>query len=171
MLIDNGTLNALIGGLIRGLGEKTFLIIPVGMAVFGILGSTMGIFEEVYGMVPVFAGIAVALGYDIIVGGAIVFVGVATGFAAATLNPFSVGIAQGIAGVPMFSGILFHTVIFLVFQTVAILYVMWYAKRVKQDPRNSALYGEKLEGLPAHELTKEPMTGRQKICLLLFCLP
>ncbi|MFR5712945.1 MAG: hypothetical protein ACLUD8_03930 [Clostridium sp.] len=61
MLIDNGTLNALIGGLIRALGEKTFLIIPVGMAVFGILGSTMGIFEEVYGMVPVFAGIAAAL--------------------------------------------------------------------------------------------------------------
>ncbi len=69
MLIDNGTLNALIGGLIRALGEKTFLIIPVGMAVFGILGSTMGIFEEVYGMVPVFAGIAAALGYDIIGGG------------------------------------------------------------------------------------------------------
>lgn len=168
MLIDNGTLNALIGGLIRALGEKTFLIIPVGMACFGILGSTMGIFEEVYGMVPVFAGIAVALGYDIIVGGAIVFVGVATGFAAATLNPFSVGIAQSIAGVPMFSELTFHTIVFITFQTVAIFYVMWYAKRVKKDPKHSVLYGEQLDGLPSHELTREPMTGRQKICLALF---
>lgn len=168
MLIDNGTLNALIGGLIRALGEKTFLIIPVGMAVFGILGSTMGIFEEVYGMVPVFAGIAAALGYDIIVGGAIVFVGVATGFVAATLNPFSIGIAQSIAGVPMFSGLLFHTAVFITFQTAAVLYVMWYARRVKKNPRHSVLYGEHLEGLPSHELTRDHMTGRQKICLALF---
>ena len=47
MLIDNGTLNALINGLIRMLGRRTFLIIPVGMTAFGVLGSTKGIFEEV----------------------------------------------------------------------------------------------------------------------------
>lgn len=169
MLIDNGTLNALINGLIRALGRRTFLIIPVGMTVFGVLGSTMGIFEEVYGMVPVFAGIAAALGYDVIVGGAIVFVGVATGFAAATLNPFSVGIAQNLAGVPMFSGLGYHILVFAVFQTVSILYVMWYAGRVKKDPRNSCLWGETLEGLPVHNMTEAPMTGRQRICIGMFC--
>lgn len=168
MLIDNGTLNALINGLIRMLGRRTFLIIPVGMTAFGVLGSTMGIFEEVYGLVPVFAGIAVALGYDVIVGGAIVFVGVATGFAAATLNPFSVGIAQSIAGVPMFSGLLFHAAVFVVFQTAAILYVMWYADRIKKNPEKSVLWGEKTDILPAYERREEPMTVRQWICILMF---
>lgn len=115
MLIDNGTLNSLISVLIKIMGERTWLLIPVSMMLFGILGSTMGIYEEVYGLVPVFAGIAVALGYDIVVGGAIVFVGVATGFAAATTNPFSVGIAQSIAEVPMLSGIGYRVIIFLVF--------------------------------------------------------
>lgn len=168
MLIDNGTLNALINGLIRMLGRRTFLIIPVGMTAFGVLGSTMGIFEEVYGLVPVFAGIAVALGYDVIVGSAIVFVGVATGFAAATLNPFSVGIAQSIAGVPMFSGLLFHAAVFVVFQTAAILYVMWYADRIKKNPEKSVLWGEKTDILPAYERREEPMTVRQWICILMF---
>lgn len=45
---------------------------------------------------------------------------------------------------------------------------MWYARRVKKNPRHSVLYGEHLEGLPSHELTRDPMTGRQKICLALF---
>lgn len=168
MLIDNGTLNSLINCMLSSMGKRTYLIIPVSMFAFGVLGSTMGIFEELYGMVPVFVGIAVALGYDVIVGGAIVFVGVATGFAAATTNPFSIGIAQSIAGVPMFSGLVYHAVIFLVFQTVAIIYVMWYAKRVKLNPEKSVLFGEKLETLPVHEVTEEKMTLRQKLCLGLF---
>ena len=69
MLIDNGTLNSLINCMLSSMGKRTYLIIPVSMFAFGVLGSTMGIFEELYGMVPVFVGIAVALGYDVIVGG------------------------------------------------------------------------------------------------------
>ena len=170
MLIDNGTLNSLINVMVRSLGNKTFLIIPVCMSAFGVLGSTMGIFEEVYGLVPVFLGIAVALGYDIVVGGAIVYVGVATGFAAATTNPFSVGIAQSIAEVPMFSGLFYRVVIFLVFQTTAILYVMWYAARVKAHPERSVVYGETLDFELKTEIRDERMTVRQGICLGLFVL-
>ncbi len=68
VLIDNGTLSSLINCLIKAMGSRTYLIIPVSMLAFGILGSTMGIYEEVYGMVPVFVGIAAALGYDVVVG-------------------------------------------------------------------------------------------------------
>lgn len=168
MLIDNGTLNSLINVLIRAMGRQTWLIIPVSMFAFGLLGASMGIYEEVYGMVPVFVGIAMALGYDIVVGGAIVFVGVATGFAAAMTNPFSVGIAQSIAGVPMFSGLGYRVVIFVVFQSVSIAYVLWYASRVKAHPEKSVVYGEKLDSLPTHEVRQEKMTGRQLISLLMF---
>ena len=57
------------------------------MLVLGILGSTMGIYEEVYGLFPVFVGIFMALGYDAIVGGATIFLGVSLGYAAGTTNP------------------------------------------------------------------------------------
>lgn len=168
MLTENGSLNSLINCLIRSLGKRTYLIIPVSMFFFGLLGSTMGIFEEVYGLIPVFIGIAVALGYDTVVGGAIVFVGVATGFAAATTNPFSVGIAQSIAGVPMLSGLSFRIVIFVVFQFAAIMYVMWYANLVKLHPEKSVLFGEMQQTFPAHQMTDETMTVRKKLCLILF---
>lgn len=168
MLTDNGTLNSLIHVMIRYMGKRTYLLIPVFMILFGILGSTMGIFEELYGLVPVFAGIAVALGYDVVVGGAIVFVGMATGFAAATTNPFSVGIAQSIAGVPMLSGVVYRTIIFIVFQSVAIAYVMWYAARVKDKPELSVVYGEELETVSVHQADDTGITLRQKISLALF---
>lgn len=168
MLTENGSLNSLINCLIRSLGKRTYLIIPVSMFFFGLLGSTMGIFEEVYGLIPVFIGIAVALGYDTVVGGAIVFVGVATGFAAATTNPFSVGIAQSIAGVPMLSGLGYRIVIFVVFQLAAIMYVMWYANLVKLHPEKSVLFGEMQQTFPAHQITEETMTVRKKLCLILF---
>ena len=112
------------------------------------------------------------LGYDPLVGGAMVYVGVATGFAAALTNPFSVGIAQSIAEVPINSGLWYRGVIFVVFQMVAIWYVMRYARRVKADPTRSVLYGEPYEvQIPAPKDGEEDaFTLRQKLCLALFFL-
>ena len=138
------------------------------MLIFGVLSSTTGIYEEVYGMVPVFIGIVTALGYDAVVGGAIVFVGVATGFAAATTNPFSVGIAQSIAGISMYSGIEYRILIFIVFEVTVILYLLQYARRVKKDPKKSILYGEERTLIFPFKQEEAVITVRQKICLMLF---
>ena len=167
ILTENGTLNHAIEILVKKLGDRTDLMIPVCMMLFGLLGATLGIFEETYGLVPVFVGIMIALGYDALVGGAVVYIGVATGFAAALTNPFSVGIAQGIAQVPINSGLGYRVVIFLVFQTTSIWYVMRYAKKIKKDPTKSILYGETRE-TPVRKQDGEPFTLRHKICLLLF---
>ena len=168
MLTENGTLNRAIRVLTRKLGSRTYLLIPVCMFLFGILGATLGIFEEVYGLISVFMGITVALGYDAVVGGPVVYVGVATGFAAAITNPFSVGIAQSIAELPISSGLWYRVVIFLVFQSASVWYVMRYAKRVKADPTRSIIYGEQAAVPPAPAEDGGEMTLRQKICLLLF---
>lgn len=141
VLKDNGTLDAAVSALLKLMGKRTELLIPVGMLLFGLLGSTLGIFEETYGLVPLFASIMLALGYDNLVGGAVVYIGVATGFAAAMTNPFSVGIAQTIADVPLNSGVAYRAVIFAVFEMVSIWYVMRYARKVKQNPELSVLYG------------------------------
>ena len=101
VLSEKGALNALTGMLLRKLGDKDLLIIPAFMLLFGLGGTTFGMFEETYALIPAFIVIAIALGYDRVVGGAIVFVGVATGFAAATLNPFTIGIASAVAEVEL----------------------------------------------------------------------
>ena len=69
VLLKNGTFDALVGSVLRKVGNRIELIIPVCMILFGLLGSTMGMFEETYGLIPVFISIAMALGYDAIVGG------------------------------------------------------------------------------------------------------
>ncbi len=102
------------------------------MIVFGICGSTFGMYEEVYGLLPAFIGIAIAMGYDGLVGGATVVLGVVTGFAAATLNPFTIGIAHGIAALPIGSGVWYRILCLVLFEALAIWYVMRYAHRVEE---------------------------------------
>ena len=169
LLTENGTINNSIRVLLNKMGSRTQLLIPVGMILFGLLGATLGIFEETYGLVPVFAGIMAAMGYDSLVGGAMVYIGVATGFAAALTNPFSVGIAQSIAEVPLNSGLGLRTAAFIAFQSASIWYVMRYAKRVKADSTKSVLYGveRESEAIRVDESAQE-FTVRQKLCLLLF---
>lgn len=171
VLLINGTFNSMMGGIIRKFGDKVQYLIPVIMLCFGALGSTMGMSEETYGLIPVFVGIAVALGYDAIVGGAMVYVGVATGFASATLNPFTIGVAMSIAGVEYPYGLGFRAIILCVFELVAIMYVWRYAKKVHADPTKSLLYGTKLDlniNASREELVNSKITGKHKLCGLIF---
>ncbi len=171
MLVKNGTMDAALGTLVRLVGKKIQLMIPITMIVLGLLSSTMGIFEEVYGLFPVFVGIAVALGYDMVVGGAIVYLGVAIGYASGTFNPYTVGIAQDVAGVPLYSGLGLRIAVLIAFELLAILYIMHYAHKVKADPTKSVMYGVETDFTQRkslEELTGAKMNTRQKLCLLLF---
>lgn len=174
MLLKNGTFDALVGAILRKIGDSIELIIPVCMILYGVLGSTMGMFEETYGLIPVFISMACMLGYDAIVGGSIIYIAVAVGFAAATINPFTVGIAQQVAGVPMFSGIIYRVFCFVVFMTISIAYVWRYAHKVKKDPTKSILYGVKLDQMEStmtrEELMELRMTKRQVLSCFLFVL-
>ena len=171
MLIKNGTFDAVIGAILRRIGDRIQLIIPVCMIAFGILGSTMGMSEETYGLLPIFISIGVALGYDAIVGGSIVYVAVSVGFAAATINPFTIGVAQQVSGVPLFSGIEYRILCFVVYMSVTILYVWRYAKKVKNNPEKSILYGHQMELIEVgskDELMSKEFTFVQKVSSFLF---
>ncbi|MCD8120914.1 MAG: TIGR00366 family protein [Clostridiales bacterium] len=172
ILIKNGTFDALVGFVLQTIGDRVEFIIPVCMLLFGILGSTMGMFEETYGLIPVFISIAALIGYDAMVGGSIIYIGVAVGFAAATINPFTVGIAQQVAGVQMFSGLGYRIFCFVIFMGIAIGYVWHYARAVKKDPKKSYLYGYEIEKMEVtvtrEELMTMKMTATHKLSCLIF---
>lgn len=107
------------------------LLIPLFMALFSLGGAVFGMSEETIPFVLIFVPLALALGYDAITGAAIPFLGSAAGFAAAFLNPFTVGVAQGIAGVPLFSGAGFRVVLWVVVTTVVTTFVVVRARRVR----------------------------------------
>jgi len=113
------------------------LVIPALMTIFSLAGSVFGMSEEVIPFVIIFIPLARRLGYDSIVGVSIPFLGAAAGFAAAFFNPFTVGIAQSIAGIPLYSGLLYRLVTWVIGTVVIISYVMWYARKVKRNPEIS----------------------------------
>jgi len=121
------------------------LLIPVLMTVFSLAGAVFGMSEEVIPFILIFIPLARRLGYDSIVGTAIPFLGAAAGFAAAFFNPFTVGIAQSIAGVPLYSGLGYRLVTWVIGTVVITAYVVWYARRVKANPEISPVRDIDLE--------------------------
>jgi uncharacterized ion transporter superfamily protein YfcC len=147
------------------------MLLPVFMTLFSLGGAIFGMAEETVPFVLIFVPLALALGYDSITGAAIPFVGSAAGFAAAFFNPFTVGVAQGIAGVPPFSGAAFRVGLWCVTTTVTIAFVMWWAHRVRRNPALSPMHAmdevRRREGLHLADLDA-PFTGRQRAVLAIF---
>lgn len=147
------------------------LMIPVLMIIFSLGGSIFGMGEETIPFVLIFVPLAISLGYDSIVGVAIPFLGAAAGFAAAFFNPFTVGIAQGIAGLPLYSGLGYRVVTWLIGTGVVIAWVMVYAAKVKRDPESSLVYeidrARDLSGYAGHE-EAQPWTWRRGTVLGIF---
>jgi len=148
------------------------LLIPALMVVFSLAGSIFGMAEEVIPFVVIFIPLARRLGYDSIVGVSIPFLGAAAGFAAAFFNPFTVGIAQSIAGLPLYSGLGYRLVTWVVGTTVIVAYVMWYARRVRRNPEISPVRDIDLarEAVERHEPADARWDPRHLVTLTLFVL-
>ncbi len=101
------------------------------MITIGIAASTLGMGEELLPLIPLFLVISKQLGYDRIMGVAIVWVAAEIGFAAATTNPYTVQIAQNLAQIPLNSGITFRIIFFAVTMTVGIWLLLKYGKKIK----------------------------------------
>ncbi len=151
------------------------LLIPVMMIVFSLGGSIFGMGEETIPFILIFVPLALSLGYDSIVGVAIPFLGAAAGFAAAFFNPFTVGIAQGLAGLPLYSGFGYRVATWCIGTAVMIAWVMVYAARVKKNPQLSIVYElDRSRDLSAWQADGEAepqavsWTARRTAVLLLF---
>lgn len=126
--------------VVRKMAGKELLMIPVCMVVFGCGSAFAGNFEEFLAFIPLMLGVCLAMGFDSLVAVGIVFCSAASGYAGAMTNAFTVGVAQGIAGLPMFSGMGFRAVVFIALMAVSITYVMLYARKVKKNPQASLVY-------------------------------
>lgn len=133
--IDFGIIR--IVNLFRG---KEILLIPIITFTFSLGGAIFGMSEEAVAFITILAPLTLALGYDSIVAVAITYLACVLGFSSAMLNPFTVGIAQSIAGIPMFSGIEFRSVVWFITTVVGTLFIMIYAMKVKKNPTISPVY-------------------------------
>jgi len=131
---ETGTLHAMLSSLSKKLANKGLLFVAALMFIFSVGGSLIGMAEENLIYIPLVIPLALALGYDVITGTAIVLMGAGIGFTTAVMNPFTVGIAQSIAKLPMFSGIGVRLFLYVIMYVTAVTFVYRYAQKVKKDP-------------------------------------
>lgn len=169
---QTGAIEAGISKVALSLKGKEKLMIPIIVVIFSIGGATIGMAEEAIVFVPIGIALSRALGYDAVTGMAIVSLGAAAGFTSGFMNPFTVGVAQGIAELPMFSGIAMRIVIWFCTLALVIGYIYRYANKVKADPKNSIVYDlEVLEKDKAIDLSNvRKMTSKDTAVLLIFAV-
>jgi len=139
---------------LRKIGVNNVVIVLI-MLMFSIFGAVFGMSEETIAFTIIIIPLAVSMGYDSITGLAMVYVAAHVGFAGAILNPFTIGIAQDIAGLPIFSGIEYRLFCWVVLNIITISIVLWYANRVHKNPEKSLLYKEDEYWRKKTELQKE----------------
>jgi uncharacterized ion transporter superfamily protein YfcC len=125
--------------LIRVLGVNN-IIISMIMLLFSFFGAVFGMSEETIAFIIIFVPLAISMGYDSITGVSMCFIAAGIGFAGCLFNPFTLGIAQGIAKLEPYSGIEYRFLIWMVMNVVGIAYILWYANRVKKNPKRSIMY-------------------------------
>lgn len=142
---ETGAITSGVGRLILKLGNKKIALIPVLVFIFAFLGSTAGIYEEMLAFIPILAPLLIAAGYDSLLTIGIVMGGGAAGFAGATTNGFTLAVAQGIAGLPIYSGLWYHVIVFVCFVVLLSIMLMVYAKKLEKDQSKSIMYeGDKV---------------------------
>jgi uncharacterized ion transporter superfamily protein YfcC len=174
IIAKTGAINAAIHAIARAHVRKPGrdkILIPLVMILFSLAGATFGMSEEVIPFVLIFIPLARNLGYDSITGVAMCYVAAHIGFAAAFINPFTLGIAQGIAELPSLSGIEYRIFVWIAITMFAILFVMRYAVRIKNNPEMSPVYvldREYWSDDTTPDIESEKMTAPQKAVLFLF---
>ncbi len=173
--IINGTgaLNASIANTMKKIKGKEFIIVPILMIIFGCGATFCGNFEELLVFVPIVLSCCITAGFDSLMAVGIIFLSAAVGYAGGITNAFTVGTAQTIAGLPMFSGMGFRAVLFTVLMIVTIGYVLWYGSQIKKNPKLSGAYIYDKEENQDKKLNLEivpPLKGRQVCVIVVFII-
>ena len=138
LLVVGGVFNALeacglmkymLDKLVSRFGAARYRLMAVITLFFMFMGSFIGSFEECVPLVPIVSALAVSLGWDVLTGMGMSLLAVGCGFAAGVCNPFTVGVAQSLAGLPMFSGMWLRAISFGLIYALLMLFLTGHAKK------------------------------------------
>lgn len=163
---STGALNGLLSTTAEKLAKRKLAFIAILMLLFALGGAFIGMAEESLMYLPIIIPFALALGFDAFTGCAIVLMGMSIGFTTAIMNPFTVGIAQSIAELPMFSGLPLRIALFVVFYIAAVTFVYFHAKKVANNPSLGIWGDRRYEGTAV--ISNAEFTTRHKLILLVF---
>ncbi|MDX8340496.1 YfcC family protein [Draconibacterium sp. IB214405] len=125
--------------ILATIGVQNIVLVGI-MTVFSLFGAIFGMSEETIAFTIIFVPLAISMGYDSIVGVSLCFVAAAMGFAGAFLNPFTVGVAQGLSHIPLFSGLEYRILMWVIINFFGFAFILRYAAKIKKDPSISVVY-------------------------------
>ena len=169
VVMKTGAVDAGVSNIIRLLGGREKWLIPILMLLFGLGGTTYGMWEETMAFYPLLIPVFLAAGYDAVVGISVILLGAGAGVIASTVNPFATGIAAGFAGVSLGEGILLRLLEWVAFEAAAIWFVMAYAARVKRNPSKSVV-GVGAGRIQVTMDQQVPFTPKRKVIMVIFTL-
>lgn len=161
-LEKSGILIYMINSIANRFKNNKYYIIFILSFAFMFLGSAVGMFEELIPLVPIVVILCYAMGWDALVGLGVSILAGAMGFAAGVVNPFSVGVAQSIGGIPMFSGIEIRLITFVILYAALMLYLIPYAKKIDKCPQKSMVYKEDSKRKLAFNFNQEFVYDKNK---------
>jgi uncharacterized ion transporter superfamily protein YfcC len=165
VLRATGMIDAALGAILRRIGHSPRALIVIGMSVFAAGSGAIGVAEEYIPFAAMLIGLCLAMRMDAMTAMGIMIGGYGIGYGVAALNPFTVQVAQGVAGLAPTSGWAFRLALFVPFVAIGVHHVWSYARRVQADPSASLMAGIE----PAHPPLSDPPSfdGRRKLVLLL----
>jgi uncharacterized ion transporter superfamily protein YfcC len=140
IIIRTGAIDRGLHVLATSLSSKGIFVIPIMITLFSLGGSTFGMSEEVLPLYPVVIALMFILRFDSMTAVLILFLGTQAGYIGATINPFSVLLAQAVADIPGNPLLWFRAIAWIAFTLLAIAYTMWYAARVRENPESSPVF-------------------------------
>ena len=140
VIIRTGAIDRGLHALARSMQDRGIWVIPIMITLFSLGGSTFGMSEEVLPLYPVVISLMFILRFDSMTAVMILFLGTQAGYIGATINPFSVLLAQAIADIPGNPQLWLRAIAWVIFTLTAIAYTMWYATKVRANPESSAVF-------------------------------
>jgi uncharacterized ion transporter superfamily protein YfcC len=138
----SGILKSVISRIIKTFGGSKYTLLLIITFFFMALGAFFGIFEEVIPLVPIIIALAFSLGWDSLTGLGMSILATNVGFSMAVFNPFTIGVSQKLAGLPMFSGAMPRIILFVVGYVILALFLRAYARKIDKKPELSPVFRE-----------------------------
>ncbi|MBP3939692.1 MAG: YfcC family protein [Clostridia bacterium] len=136
-LDKSGIMKYMLDKMVKRFGAVRYRLMAVVTFFFMAMGSMIGSFEEVVPLVPIVVALAINLGWDSLTGVGMSILAAGCGFASGVCNPFTIGVAQELAGLPMFSGAWLRIVSFVLIYALLMAFLVLYAKKHEKPISNS----------------------------------
>ena len=156
LLLQSGMVWRLMDRLLLRYGARKYLLLSAVSLFFMLFGASFGIFEELIVLVPFCLILARKMGWDSLTGLGMSLLSAGIGFGAAVFNPFTLGVAQKLAGLPLYSATPYRLAIFISSFLLVQVFLRTYARRIEKNPDRSLVRREDLELDEAGPLSYPP---------------